>query len=148
MTPQFRRGNMFDQSNGIIFVTANATLKSNGALVMGRGAAFGLKDKIAGIDRVFGKRIKEICGTGGKYHIIVDVKSGTGLFQVKYNWWEYADLELIRESTLRLARIAYATPDIQYHLNYPGIGNGRLDKKLVEEIINELPNNVTVWEKP
>jgi hypothetical protein len=37
-------------------------------------------------------------------------------------------------------------PDASVHLNYPGIGNGRLRREDVLPIIALLPDQVTIWE--
>ncbi|NJO31394.1 MAG: hypothetical protein HC874_30440, partial [Richelia sp. SL_2_1] len=74
-----------------------------------------------------------------------------GLFQVKYGWWQEADLDLINYSTDRLIDFTndplYYQSDLRIDLNFPGIGNGRLNRSKVLPIIEKLPDSVHIWEK-
>ena len=132
-----------------VFITANAFIKSNGELVMGRGFALSCAKKYPTLPAEAGRRI-----SGGIFGLIVDALVSTapdrrialGLFQVKFNWWEDADLDLVEYSTRKLAQLADENPDKSYALNYPAIGNGKLAKELIEPIIETLPDNVDVWQ--
>lgn len=141
--PIFKTGEMF-QTPGHIIVTTNSFLTTKMKLVMGRGAACQLKRKVPGIDLVFGQMIHETCGHLGRYGLLFNGKYGAA--QVKYRFNEKADLDLIRYSMQFLAWVARENRYI-YSINYPGIGNGRLEKDQVRPILNILPDNVYVWEK-
>lgn len=56
-----RKGEMFDSLLfcDVLIVTGNSTLKSNGAVVMGRGAAMQMRDRFKDIDKEFGALIKQ-----------------------------------------------------------------------------------------
>ena len=138
----FRQGNLF-QENGIKFVTGNSYLTKDLRLVMGRGAALELKTRSPGIDKVFGDIISRTCGHLGVYGLIKH--DFCGLFQVKYNFLDKADPELIEFSAALLNAEAKKTDRI-IHLNYPGIGNGKLLKEIVRPLLDTLPDNVHVWE--
>lgn len=72
-----------------------------------------------------------------------------GAFQVKNHWGNPAETELIANSVERLVEIL-ATPAYErwsVSLNFPGIGNGRLERRVVLPLLEPLPENVTVWEK-
>jgi hypothetical protein len=66
-----------------------------------------------------------------------------GLFQTKRYPRDRSDLNLIKYATLLLSRLAPQYDQI--HLAFPGIGLGRLTVEQVLPIIEELPDNVTVW---
>jgi hypothetical protein len=138
-------GELFDARTDVLIVTGNATLKANGAVVMGRGAAKELRDRVPGIDRSFGKHIARSSGPYGLVLLPQLTGPTLGLLQVKRNYWEPADPELIRNSLGILATVARASPERRFDLNYPGIGNGRLAREVIEPLLNVLPNNVHVW---
>ena len=142
--PVFKTGQMF-HATGYLIVTTNSFLTSEVKLVMGRGAAWILKMKVPGIDRVFGKMISETCGHLGCYGILFHQRYGA--LQVKYRFDEKARVELIEFSLRKLAEIARKSPESKFNINYPGIGNGRLMKEEVSPFLNVLPDNVCVWEK-
>lgn len=152
-----------------VFVTTNSTIKSNGELVMGRGFAKSLADEMPFLPSSAGKAIWrhediEKFGWDGfpiNYGIIPYVYSESihvdvhgrhhvnfGLFQVKHHWGEPAKQYLVEMATEMLS--AYATH--HYHMtfavNFPAIGNGNLDYDDIFPIINELPDNVDVWQLP
>lgn len=148
---KYEYGDMFSVWNeaDVFMITTNSTLKKNGALVMGAGIAKQIRDRFKGIDRVIGAMIKNTVGHMGLYGILLGDwknKKKLGLFQVKYDWSSEADLKIIRYSTEQLKIFAEEHPEINIHLNYPGIGNGKLDKLDVEKVISVLPDNVTIWE--
>ena len=66
------------------------------------------------------------------------------MFPVKYNWWEQASLELIKESAIALKKAAEFEDTII--LPRPGCGNGRLEWPTVKRVLEEvgLPDNVWI----
>lgn len=131
----------------VYLVTTNSYIRKDGALVMGRGAAKQLAMKNPIMPRIFGRICNERCGHLGEYRILTHTNgSGVclGAFQVKYHFKDMADIELIKRSVDELIEVACTDGRI-FHLNYPGIGNGRLDAFDVEPIISRLPDNVNVW---
>ena len=142
--PVFKTGEMF-RASGFLIVTTNSFLTSEIKLVMGRGAAWILKMKVPGIDRVFGKMISETCGHLGRYGLLFHHRFGA--LQVKYRFDEKARIELIEFSLGKLAGIAKESPNSRFNINYPGIGNGGLRKPEVSPFLDLLPQNVYVWEK-
>ena len=142
--PIFKTGEMFHAS-GYLIVTTNSFLTSEVKLAMGRGAAWILKMKVPGIDRVFGKRISETCGHLGRYGLLFHHRYGA--LQVKYRFDQKARVDLIEFSLKKLAEIARKSPESKFNINYPGIGNGGLRKPEVSPLLYILPDNVFVWEK-
>ena len=142
--PTFKTGEMF-RTPGYLIVTTNSFLTSGLKLTMGRGAAWILKRKVPGIDEVFGKMIYEKCGHLGRYGLLIHQRYGA--LQVKYRFDEKATLELIQFSLEKLAELASKCPSIRFSINFPGIGNGGLNKVDVLPLLNILPGNVYVWEK-
>ncbi|HQN37752.1 MAG TPA: hypothetical protein PLY01_07950 [Caldisericia bacterium] len=141
--PIFREGNLFKE-NGFKLVTTNSCLTKDCRLVMGRGAAKELKVISPGIDRIFGKMIRKACGHLGLYGLLISPPYG--IFQVKNNFADKAKLEIISYS-LRLLDFKARDTDQIIHLNYPGIGNGRLTKEEVRPLLEILPDNVHIWER-
>lgn len=149
------KGDMFAAHCHVLLVTANISLRNNGTLVMGRGAALQLAQKYPGIDAAFGRLIKQHVVTTGidwGYGVLAfrpntQSACSVGIFQVKHHWAEAAKIELITASVDVLRR--YALQDWakkKIHLNFPGIGNGGLRRKHVLPLLERLPDNVKVWE--
>ena len=140
----FQKGQMLD-AIGYVIVTTNSFLTSETKLVMGKGAAWELKMKVPGIDHEFGKMILEKCGHLGRYGLLLHGKYGA--LQVKYRFDEKANLELIKFSLGKLASLASKSKHDWFNVNFPGIGNGGLNKTDVLPLLDILPRNVYVWEK-
>jgi hypothetical protein len=143
--PIYRKGELF-RSKGFLIVTANSFLTSECKLVMGRGAAWQLKRKVPGIDMIFGKLIYETCGHLGRYGLLFHKRYG--IAQVKYQFNNKADLELIAYSMNMLKETAKQNTHHRYNINFPGIGYGGLSKDEVMPILERLPNNIIIWETP
>lgn len=140
-------GNMFSHPADLILVTTNSYVRTDGGLVMGRGAAAQLKIIYPRIEYVLGEQLLHRSRYTPRYGLLFAPLLNNiryGAFQVKYHWGKPAVPDLISYSVSKLIEIAP-----QYHsisLNYPGIGNGGLSKEAVRPLIEPLPNNVTVWE--
>jgi len=151
--PQFQRGDIWSvyEQADLFLITTNATLKGNGALVMGRGLARQARDRFSGLDMAWGQAIAGRCGHLGRYHLLVSPhwpRAKLGAFQVKQDYRHQADPRLIRKSVAALSGWCAAHPGAQVALNFPGIGNGRLSRSAVLPIIAQLPDQVTIWEYP
>lgn len=152
-----RTGNMFAHPASLILVTTNSYVRSDGTLVMGRGAALDLRRRWPEAESVFGYAVsnphnRKVCISGYQvvpYGVIVAHPPANGqlygIFQVKYHWGKPALPELIEYSVDKLISIAHQYQSI--YLNYPGIGNGGLTREVVGPLIERLPGNVTVWER-
>lgn len=139
------KGNMWSAWDQVdhFLITTNSTVKSNGAVVMGRGIARQMRDQFPGIDAEIGSKILETCGSGGVYGTIIGSK--IGVFQVKRFWGDEASPELIAHSAQMLTKHALEHSEKTYALNFPGIGNGKLAYEDVLPLLNVLPFNVQVW---
>lgn len=124
-------------------------VKNDGRLVMGRGIAQQVRDSYPGIDLAFGKLIqRHFKGKLPTYHLIhaqIDFPKFAA-FQVKYHWAEPANLKLVKGSCEVLHEYATFYNKDRFYLNFPAIGNGRLSRKDVLPIVDQLPKNVTLWE--
>ena len=128
----------------VYLFTGNPVVKNNGAIVMGRGAAKQVRDSFPGIDKAFGQAVRR----NPKAHILsvtISPQRYLGWFKVKDHWAEDAKVELIDQSVNALRAIAIKHRDTTYHMNYPGIGNGKLDIKTVHHILQHLPDNVRIY---
>ena len=159
--PVFKFGDMFqdcwNKPGSLFVVTGNSTVKGDGSLVMGRGAALELKRRLSGIDRLLGEQIR-LHGSGS-YGLIVlspeNIKGrlghwsrafcGVGLFQVKEHFRDRADPKLIEFSAQLLHDWAWANYSVPINMNMPGTGCGRLSEAAVLPLLTRLPVNVSVW---
>ncbi len=122
--------------------TGNSTVKRNGAVVMGRGAAREVRDMYPGIDKELGLLITN----GGTYGLVGwrGPNDNIGVFQVKFRYDMKAELRLIQNSVDCLVEYAREF-DRTIHMNYPGIGNGGLLQTDVGPLLATLPDNVFIY---
>jgi hypothetical protein len=86
--------------------------------------------------------------TLGEYGLLISGRwpqARVGAFRVKRHWVSRASLSLIRKATQTLKAWAEERPDVEIHLNMPGVGSGRRSLKEVLPIVEVLPDNVHVW---
>jgi hypothetical protein len=126
----------------ILCITVNGFVKKNGEAVMGRGCALEAAQRYPQLPKELGAFIQKngnVCST----NYYPETKQTILTFPVKHNWWEKADLELIKRSTetLRLAATSWLSDSI-FILPKPGCKNGGLDWSEVEPIVSTLPDNV------
>jgi len=130
----------------IYLFTGNPVVKRDGSIVMGRGAAKQVRDSIPGVDLLFGMGIIE----NPTANLLWTSTSGVpetrlGWFKVKTHWKDPAEMSIIEESVEQLAAVATARPHFTFHMNYPGVGNGRLGVQDVQPLLEKLPNNVLIY---
>ncbi|MHA2069001.1 MAG: hypothetical protein ACXABY_31955 [Candidatus Thorarchaeota archaeon] len=144
------KGNMWSafRESDLWLFTGNSFVTKRGLLVMGRGLALEVKKEFPNSGEEFGWLIKEIGKHLKSYGIMrSDNVPGIGVFQVKYHFKAKASLSLIGYSCVRLMEILDGTGFSNVHLNFPGIGFGRLPREQVLPIISELPDTVHIWER-
>lgn len=153
------KGNMWDvfgKTHNFI-ITTNPIRRKDGAVVMGRGIAKEAATRFPRLPYDFGHRLDylslpeiEFRYTGfiGRY----DNQLIT-YFMVKDHWRSEARLDYIDASCKSLIwdNTSRGTPGTymwanRIDLNFPGIGNGKLRREDVLPIIEQLPDNVHVWE--
>jgi hypothetical protein len=124
---------------------------------MGRGAAYEASKIFPSLPTELGLNLIKTNRAGKTYGIFIfpcfEINHPTrhliyaGAFQVKYHWKDPASLKLIQISTDQLNVVATAMPFSRFAMNFPGIGNGGLNRSEVLPIIENLPDNVYVYER-
>jgi len=129
-------------------VTTNGTVGKHG-LIMGVGAAKQAADKYHGLAAEAGKvvalRTQRL--NNRAYGFATLPNYPIGLFQVKYDWRDKAEMMLIRLSAVLLAVYADEFPTVSIRMNFPGIGyGGRISNRaeIEKALSSTLPDNVTV----
>lgn len=150
------KGNMWDVfgKTGLFLITTNPITRKDGALVMGRGIALEAAKRFPELPFLFGEKVTVDRHTQAyddpmypvycSYVCHMDGQA-MGYFMVKDHWREPASLEIIAGSVRELSR-RFFLKNKRVDLNFPGIGNGRLKREDVLPIIEQLPDNVHVWE--
>ena len=143
----------FEDSDLWLF-TANAHINKKQELTMGKGIALEVKERFPASVDVFGScfyekdyYLKPYGVYVPKYIPGVDGSSRIGAFQVKYHYRNKASLALIGYSVVKLIEMIKERSLMNVHLNWPGIGAGKLKRSEVLPIISELPDVVRVWGK-
>ena len=129
--------NILDEliSGDILCITTNGTTKRNGACVMGRGIALEMKLKAPNVDFVLGDKIRNNGNIVQHIHTINGIQFLA--FPVKHNWWEKADISLIKQSMVQLNKYLQDLNG-EYNKCYlpaPGCGNGKLTWSEVEPVV-------------
>ncbi len=127
--------------------TGNSTITRDGRLVMGRGLARQVRDRLLGVDRAIAQAIdrRAVYGVAIADDTYRIGRAAVGAFQVKLFWGDAADLGLIAHSVASLNTLLAPKPaDYRVILNYPGIGNGRLALEQVAPLIAGLDPRVVV----
>ena len=124
----------------ILFITTNGFVKSNGNAVMGRGIAAECAWRYPTSPSLLGKGILQF----GNIPLQILVEDATwkpliiASFPVKYNWWEQADIELIKKSCSLVMEQLADEPNLKFLLPRPGCGNGHLSWEQVKKEIELL----------
>lgn len=151
------QGNMWDVfgKTTLFLITTNPIVKADGSIVMGRGIAKQMKDKYPAFPYRFANRYRMAVDEQKFVDVLAPTSIGLvgvyggqmcGWFMVKAHWQLPADLSVIDRSVHELSKLAKASKDYRIDLNFPGIGNGKLKREDVLPIIEQLPDNVHVWE--
>lgn len=143
-------GNMwryYKKPGFVVLITTNGTVRNDGHLVMGAGCALEAMQRISGLAKGLGTAVKK---SGNKMFSFGAGKNGPRLltFPVKHNWYEKADLKLIRLSASKLNHMARRYPELKFVLPRPGCGNGGLKWETVKPLLKDLPENVLVISRP
>lgn len=129
----------------LICISTNGFIKKNGAAVMGRGCALQATRIYPGVPMLLGTYIRH---NGNNPGLLYGEKFTLGILPVKHNWWERADLALIkrsvdwlREELGQLHLLGHHT----VHVPRLGCGNGgRNWEKEVRPLMQTLPDCVVV----
>lgn len=131
-----------ENENAVILITTNGFVKKNGDAVMGRGIALQAKTRYPGIEQTLGSMIVQY---GNVPCFLLKLHKGASIwsFPVKHNWWEPADLDLIKKS-VRWLELTQNDREI-FVTGRPGCGNGKRDwEKEVKPLMLHLPDSVIV----
>jgi hypothetical protein len=106
-------------------ITTNGFIKANGDAVMGAGIAKEARSYFPGIEKTLGglmlkhgNRVMKLGEVNGEKLILS--------FPVKHNWFEEADIYLIKESCKQLVEFADKFKLSSVLIPRPGCGNGKL----------------------
>lgn len=133
------RGNLFKciGSADVICITTNGVIKSNGEAVMGRGCALTAKQRYSKLPIILGSSI-HVHGNHASY-LITDENTEIWSFPVKHKWFEEADLQLIKRSSIEMMNVANNHPLwSSIVIPRPGCGNGKLSYSDVEPILQSI----------
>lgn len=133
----------------VFMITTNPIRRKDGAVVMGRGIAAEAKERYPDLPYDFGVALAGLhpeidqrnVGMIGRYEY-TDIY----FFMVKDHWKEPAKLDIIKQSVFYLKH-GFDWEDKRIDLNFPGIGNGHLAREDVLPLLQDLPDNVHIWEK-
>jgi len=138
-----RRGNLLKNLTeyDCNFITTNSCVKWYGELIMGAGYALQIAKLHPELPLIFGGMIQDF---PKDYHLL---RVGDfGAFQVNRYCYSPAVIALIKQSAHELKEYANMQSESLFSLNFPGIGFGGLSREVVLPILQQLPDNVHVWE--
>lgn len=137
-------GNLWD-FDGWHCVTTNGYISQyKHRAVMGRGCAKEAADRWPQLPFKLGRKIH---ANGNHVYLFSELDLIT--FPVKHNWWERADLELIKQSAQELNNLSGVIGAAPVYLPRPGCGNGGLRweevKPVIEPILKSDQFTVVTW---
>lgn len=155
MPPRYEKKDLWGPvaAPGFYVVTTNGTLKKDGSLVMGKGAALQALERHSNLPAIAGREVyyhsTGIANTDHLYGFLPVIyphedTPGIGLFQVKWSFRNSASIELIKMSVSMLTQFLELRKGISVRMNFPGIGAGGLLRSVVEPYLYRLPQTVTV----
>ena len=124
----------FHDAGEFICVTTNGFVKANGCAVMGRGTAIQCVKRYPEAPKKLGDMILRHGNVVSPFLSERKILS----FPVKNNWWEKADLELIRKSANGLSMLVDIWSIERVYLPKPGCGTGQLLWKDVKPILTSV----------
>lgn len=116
-----------------VVIPTNGHVNSDGQAVMGRGLAYQCNKLIKGMSIALGKLIK-----AHGNHVFLFDRQKIITFPTKHFWRDNADLELIKESCIKLKVLMETRPTIKVAMPKVGCGNGKLTWEQVAPIIQEI----------
>lgn len=135
-------GDLFNvaKEGDTICITTNGFVKENGECVMGRGIALIISRVKLQNCRTVCKYLGSLIKTYGNRCFNLGIWNGITLasFVVKHNWWENADIELIKTSCKQIMEMADKWKWSNIYLPQPGCGNGKLNWEDVKPVIEPL----------
>ena len=134
-------GNIWSFPADYRVITTNGCVKKDGSAVMGRGVAKQAANRFKSLPFELGKLLKS---SGNKCYIFKHFDNLI-TFPVKYNWFDKADLDLIKKSTAELSDLA--NMELKYKtiiMPRAGCGNGNRTWEEVKPILMLLPDNVYI----
>ena len=136
--------------------TTNNVIKSNGALVMGRGIAAQFRESFPYLDLNWGAIVEGLQEGGCEdYNVLIDGPRRWGHnkiylvgLQTKRDWAEASPVELVVESCIKLVKLADIMNWSRVLMTQPGCGNGGLSWKDVKKKLKFLDDRFIVIDRP
>lgn len=115
-----------------VCITTNGTVKKNGEAVMGAGLALQSTKIYPQLPKILGQKIQD----HGNFVLKLLDSYKLFSFPVKHQWWETANIELIRKSAEQLTWLT--TDEERVYLPRVGCGNGGLIWPIVRPVLEEI----------
>ncbi len=137
---------LWDAIDGWKVITTNGSVNKKGLAVMGRGCALEAAKRFPQFPKALAMLLTK---TGNRVYVWEYHKKENTQFKcnniitfpVKHNWYEKADLELIKKSAMELVEVANRWKMEKVYLPRPGCGYGYLKweevKKEIESILDD-----------
>lgn len=137
-------GNLWTYPADVRVITTNGFVKKDGTCVMGRGCALEAAKMYPQIPAILGDKLRFHGGSNVPHILLGNTPHGTLVsFPVKHNWFEKADLDLIKRSALDLVDLINemdfgAEDHPVVVIPRPGCGNGQLKWEDVKPILEPI----------
>lgn len=142
------------ECDGVLAITTNGFVKSNGNAVMGAGVAREAVLLIPGVERELGRLLRKngnICQRVAGPGCNIEFERSIVSFPVKHNWFEKASLGLIAESARQLGVLMDKHVQGDIFLPRPGCGNGKLTWPVVRDTLEPIlghHDNLYIVDRP
>lgn len=126
-------GNLWDYPADVRVITTNGFVKKNGECVMGRGCALEAAKAQPSLPLALGRMIEQ---NGNHVFLLNNGEVKLYSFPVKHQWFEVADIELIKRSAEEL--VSKIAGPKRVVMPRPGCGNGQLKWEDVKPILEPI----------
>mgnify|MGYP001600838980 CR=1 FL=1 len=144
-------GDFWQFNSDVYCVTTNLVLNKKGEAILGKGIAKQFRDKFPGIAQDLGYIIKN---NKAKVAFIPQINwkwdKNVMAFPTKYDWKNFSDIKLIKESAQSLNKYSMDFPNYKFLITRPGCGNGGLNwEKQVKLAIKDIlvSDNIFIIER-
>lgn len=135
------KGDLWQHPTDLHVITTNGSVRRDGFAVMGRGVALQACKRYPDLQRELGTLLSNY---GNVVHYLPHLRLLT--FPVKHHWRDSARIPLIAKSVYDLLQTlkTYNLLSSRISMPRPGCGNGQLSWKVVEPLLIDLPDTITI----
>jgi hypothetical protein len=125
----------------LLVIPSCSTINKDGKLDMGRGIVKDIGRVWENLDRFFGEKIANVCGSNGLFWYARHDTLPIALLQVKTAYFKANDPSIAEQGLWSIKRLAEDSPDMTIYIILPR----SVITPSVERYMENIPDNVVRW---